>query len=501
MPDENAGVIIVMLPGCPERPRFIKKRKWFRELFHDFYKINVNLIPIPYPPFYPPIDEEKLEYMIREFKRKYRRFWHDDWEYWLHRLERDWPDWDYLRYEYRRYLPDMLHALRRLLKKGIIQSVMVLWMPDMIDYDIELSMELKNTFSDLNVIHVNIGPGDRLAELGLADLKFINYPNERDKLHRALRSLGQFEREKMPAAQKIFKRTPEPDDIFLGTASPNTVTHGEEFTARFTAYKSTHRIMVREIIDREAPSSEPRLDLESCKWKKGAKVTVRCHSNNLEIQNPVQKFEWNGTYHILRFDAKVRNDVSTNRIIIKFDVAVEGLPIVFLRPEINLIKTESDAERVSQLSLTEDIAPETAFASYAKGDRGSVLGRVRSLQIYTGIDVFLDCLSIRPGEKWKPKLEDEIRIREIFWLFWSRRAKKSEWVEWEWRTALKYKSLEGIQPHPLEPEELAPPPEELSDLQFGSMYEWYLTDLKKFRHRPRRAKVRNNKPEGCEHKK
>jgi len=495
MPNENVGVIIVMLPGGPERPRLFKERKWFKALFHDFHKINANLIPFPFSSFPPGRilrDEDELEYFIR----KYRRFWIDEWD-WLDRWERDWPYWDHSWYKYRRYLPDMLYALHRLIKRGIIQGVIVLWMLDMKDHDIELSTELKNTFSDLNFIHVNIGPSDQLADRGLADLQFINYPYERDKLLRVLRSLSQFEGKPMLLEQ----RTPKPDDVFLGTASPNTVTHGEEFTASFTAYKSTHREMVREIIDREAPSSEPRLDLESCKWKKGAKVTVRCHSNNLEIQNPVQKFEWNGTYHILRFDAKVRHDVSTNRVIIKFDVAVEGLPIVFLRPEINLIKTKSDVEGVSHLSITEDIAPETAFASYAKGDRRSVLGRVRSLQIYTGIDVFLDCLSIRPGEKWKPKLEDEIRIREIFWLFWSRRAEKSEWVEWEWRTALKYKSLEGIQPHPLEPAELAPPPEELSDLQFGSMYEWYLTDLKKFRHRPRRAKVRNNKPEGCEHKK
>jgi TIR domain len=51
--------------------------------------------------------------------------------------------------------------------------------------------------------------------------------------------------------------------------------------------------------------------------------------------------------------------------------------------------------------------------------------------------VFLDCLSLRPGEKWKDKLRDEIKGREIFWLFWSRSAMKSEWVKWEWQTGRK----------------------------------------------------------------
>jgi hypothetical protein len=58
---------------------------------------------------------------------------------------------------------------------------------------------------------------------------------------------------------------------------------------------------------------------------------------------------------------------------------------------------------------------------------------------------------------------------------------KSPWVDWEWRTALATKSITGIQPHPLEPAQLAPPPKELSDLQFGSMYEWYILHLRKTR--------------------
>jgi hypothetical protein len=100
------------------------------------------------------------------------------------------------------------------------------------------------------------------------------------------------------------------------------------------------------------------------------------------------------------------------------------------------------------------------------------------LEIYTGIDVFFDRKSIRPGEKWKEKLRDEIDRRDIFWLFWSRKAMKSPWVDWEWRTALAEKTIDGIQPHPLEPSDLAPAPKELSALQFGAMYEWYIHHLR-----------------------
>src|SRR5207248_4014115 len=111
---------------------------------------------------------------------------------------------------------------------------------------------------------------------------------------------------------------------------------------------------------------------------------------------------------------------------------------------------QSSQTRGPNVRLNETTAPKTAFASYTAADRREVLGRIRSLQIFTGIDVFLDNLSIRPGEMWKPVLDTEIRNRDIFWLFWSRDAKESPWVDWEWRTALTAKSLAGIQPHPLE---------------------------------------------------
>jgi hypothetical protein len=106
------------------------------------------------------------------------------------------------------------------------------------------------------------------------------------------------------------------------------------------------------------------------------------------------------------------------------------------------------------------------------------MGRIRSLQIVADIDVFVDCLSLRPGEEWKTVLAREINKREIFWLFWSREAIASKFVEWEWRTAYAQKGKNGIQPHPLEPTNLAPPPKELEDLQFGAAFEVYMYGLR-----------------------
>jgi hypothetical protein len=264
--------------------------------------------------------------------------------------------------------------------------------------------------------------------------------------------------------------------VFLGAATPRAVTPGSEFVARFTAYDEKFRPHVRAIFAKEAPKSEALLDLDSCRWRVGTKVSVRLSASGLTVKTRPQSFTWNGEYEVLRFDVKVPPGLPATPAVLKFDVVIDGVIIATLRPEIE-VTGDPRVGRAAGVETTEVRSPRSAFASYATGDRRNVLGRVRSLQIHTGIDVFFDCLSIRPGEQWKPEIVKQIRSREIFWLFWSRRARKSNWVEWEWRQALAAKTLRGIQPHPLEPSDLAPPPPELQELQFGTAYECYLVTL------------------------
>jgi TIR domain len=268
------------------------------------------------------------------------------------------------------------------------------------------------------------------------------------------------------------------DEVYLGIATPPVISQRQSFVARFAAYTQENRDNIHEKLELEAPSSQQRLDLDICRWHRNTKVEIRLEVDGAKISNPLQSFLWNGTWNILRFDVKVNDDFDAQVLILKFDVAIEGLPIISIRPEIE-VQTQGKAGIVaSKESLIELQAPTSAFASYSTSDRQEVMSRVRSLQIFTGIDVFLDCLSLQPGDEWKPKLEREIRDRDVFWLFWSRNAQKSKWVDWEWRTALNLKTINKIQPHPLEPMEIAPPPKELSDLQFGTLYEWYTSELK-----------------------
>lgn len=110
----------------------------------------------------------------------------------------------------------------------------------------------------------------------------------------------------------------------------------------------------------------------------------------------------------------------------------------------------------------------TAFASYASEERFQVLARIQGMQkMVPDLHIFLDFMSIRAGEDWQNRLSDEIADCDLFLLFWSIAASRSQWVQREWQTALATKGLEAINPVPLQPPSVAPPPPELASLHFS----------------------------------
>ena len=97
------------------------------------------------------------------------------------------------------------------------------------------------------------------------------------------------------------------------------------------------------------------------------------------------------------------------------------------------------------------------------------------LKAVPDLDVFLDVLSLRSGEDWAQALVRTIPASDVFYLFWSEHAKRSEWVEREWRCALEIRGLDFIDPVPLVSPELVPPPAELAAKHFN---DWVLAFMR-----------------------
>lgn len=110
------------------------------------------------------------------------------------------------------------------------------------------------------------------------------------------------------------------------------------------------------------------------------------------------------------------------------------------------------------------------FVSYSTRD-ADVVSEVKQYIRLLGDTIIQDCLDLRSGERWAPRIEELIRSADIFQLFWSTNAMQSRFVEQEWRYALTVPKPNFVRPLYWETPMPADgarglPPEELGRLHF-----------------------------------
>jgi len=254
------------------------------------------------------------------------------------------------------------------------------------------------------------------------------------------------------------------DEVKLGAAAPGAVSPGQRFIAQFVAYPEHDEDEVRKLIERQSPGVAPVLGKRTCRWAQGTNIEVRVRADGITFDRASQSFSWDGAIALLDFSAQVNRDAPGGDVVLTYDVAVAGFPLLTI-----CLTTRVSARAIAANTVTATApAARTAFASYASQDRALVTHMVGAIERAAGIHVFQDCLDLKAGEEWKLRLDLEIQARDVFMLFWSRWAAESTWVEWEWRTALRTKGKQAIQVHPLQPD--VAPPSALRDLNFASVH-------------------------------
>ncbi len=253
--------------------------------------------------------------------------------------------------------------------------------------------------------------------------------------------------------------------VYVGVSAPIGATPGSDFIARLYAYAEEFQGQVEDVINSLAPTSKRVSGLRRCRWRVGETVTVRASGTHVTCKQPVVHFEWNGAYEIADFHFVADKKAADKVAIIAFALEVSGVTVATVQIEVQIRK-----EAPAGMRNVRTEAARTGFASYATEDRPEVLGRVSSIEQSAGMLIFVDCLDLHPSEEWRPMVEREIIARDIFLLFWSLRASNSDWVRWEWQTALKKKGTKQMEIHPLQAPHLAPPPKELAHLHFGDRY-------------------------------
>lgn len=200
----------------------------------------------------------------------------------------------------------------------------------------------------------------------------------------------------------------------------------------------------------------------------GTLISVHLALEGLTIKDPEDTIQWMGEPANATFLVAVPDDASEGPRAGLASIYMGALQIA----RIPFVALVSRAPIGDVPLLKGGVSLRRAFASYANADRDEVLGRIQGMQkVAPQLDVFLNVLSLRSGQYWEQELWRVIPSNDIFYLFWSRDASQSEWVEKEWRCALKTKGLDFIDPVPLVSPEVVPPPPELASRHFS---DWIL---------------------------
>jgi hypothetical protein len=202
--------------------------------------------------------------------------------------------------------------------------------------------------------------------------------------------------------------------------------------------------------------------------ERGTSMRVRIQIANMDVADPHGTILWVGEISNTTFPVAVPPDAAPGAHLGTATVYIGPCHVSKLSFEISVGATERDTGDMT----CDERRIKSAFASYASEERAAVLGRVQGmLKILPELDIFVDVLSLRSGDKWEERIAEAIGQKDVFYLFWSRAASRSPWVEQEWRSALASRGLDFIDPVPLEPPHQAPPPPELASLHFN---EWTL---------------------------
>ena len=202
--------------------------------------------------------------------------------------------------------------------------------------------------------------------------------------------------------------------------------------------------------------------------KKGAQITVRLSSPDLEIADNEESRVWSGKYVKFDFPVFVPKEYEKTQILFCADVYFDSVIATRIRFVASCVGIARQRPKLEQKDV------HSAFISYASGDRERVALILQGMRrSRPDLDVFFDVETLKTGESWEQILRREIDKRDILYLCWSPLARESEWVDMEWRYALKQKGPDGIEPIPLALPKDCPPPEELKGKHFGARELYY----------------------------
>ena len=250
-------------------------------------------------------------------------------------------------------------------------------------------------------------------------------------------------------------------NVQFSALAPESIKRSEYTIIDIMMYEQEFRHTVDELITHsETHVKETKSGV--IKVKNASSVRVVLTSPDVEIDDNNLTQQWNGGYLRFQFAVILSDDYAKKQIFFNTDIYINGVIATKLK---FVLLCDTNVKQKPEI-IREDVL--SAFVSYASKDRKRVASIVQGMgKARPDMDIFFDIESLRSGDDWKSVLTKEIDKRDVLFLCWSDNASKSEWVDYEWRYALKQKGIESIEPIPLVSPEKCPPPTELNVKHFN----------------------------------
>lgn len=169
-----------------------------------------------------------------------------------------------------------------------------------------------------------------------------------------------------------------------------------------------------------------------CKLKKGDKVDVQLNIyGETLLMSDKKSVVWQGSFTKCSFDYFVPNDIDVDELSCMALLTVNEIPVGEMRFITKIVETPR--------KLNPEIIAHKynkVFISYAHKDESKVKSFHEGLKL-AGIEHFFDRAYLQAGDVFPQVIQDYINSADLFVLFWSENASKSEYVDKERKQALE----------------------------------------------------------------
>jgi hypothetical protein len=270
------------------------------------------------------------------------------------------------------------------------------------------------------------------------------------------------------------------DEVDCTAYAPDQAPPASNFLVQVFAHLPEQAATLEPIAKRAEHRAEMRVGSTlDRKIRRGGRLTFDLTMPGLEIDEPSQSIIWRGKPDKVQFGVTVPEDFKPRDLICKITVSESSIPIGHLKFMFTVV-TAGVAAETRPVVASNLIRYRQAFISYASPDRAEVLKRVQMLNA-SRVNFFQDLLTLEPGDDWAKQIYEYIDQSDVFFLFWSKAASQSRWVEKEItyareRQASNDEAAPEIVPILIEGPPPEKPPEQLSFLHFNDRFLYFIAE-------------------------